>query len=91
VRLARLRTPAKYRRVVDDGTAMALRDQLAQRGPGAAERPGQRDVQHPVPLLLDRLLALVKTIAVRQRKYERTRGKAHKALGKFRSVADQRW
>ena len=52
VRLARLGAPAQDRGVVDDRSPVALGDQLAQRRPGAAERPGQRDVEHPGPLLV---------------------------------------
>ena len=52
VRLARLGAPAQDRGVVDDRSPVPLGDHLAQRGPGAAERPVQRDVEHPGPLLV---------------------------------------
>jgi hypothetical protein len=52
VRLAGLGAPAQHRGVVDDRSAVPLGDQLAQRRPGAAERPVQRDVEHPRPLLV---------------------------------------
>ena len=46
VRLAGLGPPAEHRGVVDDH-ARALRGHVAQRGPRAAERAGERDVEHP--------------------------------------------
>ncbi len=52
VRLAGLGAPAEHRGVVDDRSPVPLGDHLAQRRPGAAERPVQRDVEHPGPLLV---------------------------------------
>jgi hypothetical protein len=52
VRLAGLGAPAQDRGVVDDRSAVPLGDEPAQRRPGAAERPVQRDVEHPRPLLV---------------------------------------
>jgi hypothetical protein len=55
VRLAGLGAPAQDRGVVDDRSAVPLGHHLAQRRPGAAERPVQRDVEHPRPLLVGHL------------------------------------
>jgi hypothetical protein len=52
VGLAGLGPPAQDRGVVDHRAAVALGDHLAQRGPGAAERAGQRHVEDLPPLLV---------------------------------------
>ena len=52
VRLAGLGPPAEHRRVVDDHAAAAARTCGAASARSAAHRPGERDVEHPVPLLV---------------------------------------
>ena len=54
VRLARLGPPPEHRGVVDDDAAL-LRQHPGQSGTGAAESPGQRDVEHGRPLLVGHL------------------------------------
>jgi hypothetical protein len=55
VGLAGLGPPAEHRGVVDHRSPAALRHQLAQRGPGAAEGPVEGDVEDLQPLLVGHL------------------------------------
>ncbi len=52
VGLAGLGAPAQDGGVVDHRSPVALGHHLAQRGPGAAERAGEGDVEDPEPLLV---------------------------------------